>query len=78
MSDGFDFKGFSVPQVDATAELQKVDVSGLSRDERMALYINTYVGSSHLFDRDMRVLTESIVAACLLTYLDAGSTDLHQ
>eukprot|EP00884_Botryococcus_braunii_P017002 jgi/Botrbrau1/3986/Bobra.0365s0058.2 len=28
--------------VDATAELQKVDVSGLTRDERMAFYINTY------------------------------------
>ena len=28
--------------VDATAELQKVDMGGLSRAERMAFWINTY------------------------------------
>ena len=28
--------------VDATAELQKLDISGFTRDERMAFWINMY------------------------------------
>ena len=42
-----DYKGLAADVefsdfVDATAELQKVDMAGLSREERMAFWINIY------------------------------------